>query len=235
MRNIKGKAVFVFLSFSVAILSSCYRYGNGKEGSNNHNVGEDSIPWFVKADYIELDKIQRISKFRSAVGHDYSDDFEKDRSMKHYFEPKADIDWSAVKIFSPVDGTVVRAFEEWAGIRVHIQSKQYPAISFIIFHVKLNKPLNTGDELAAGQQIGTHIGEQTLSDIAVEVNTPNGRKLISYFDIMGDSVFRSYRARGLASREDAIISKKARDADPLTSDEKGFVTNGKLSNWIILK
>jgi len=73
-----------------------------------------------------------------------------------------------------------------------------------------------------------------MSDIAVGVNTPNGWKLISYFDVMTDSVFQNYQARGLTSRNDVIISKEARDGDPLTCDGEEFTDGGNLENWIIL-
>ena len=42
------------------------------------------IPQFVTHDYIDLDKITYITKFRSGSGHDYSDDYESCRNMKHY-------------------------------------------------------------------------------------------------------------------------------------------------------
>jgi len=45
-------------------------------------------------------------------------------------------DWSAVKIFSPVNGTVSGIDEEWAGTQVQINSEEYPAIFFILFHVR---------------------------------------------------------------------------------------------------
>src|SRR5690349_9084225 len=63
-------------------------------------------PKFVRFNYIDPDSIEQISLFRSGIGHDYSDDFESCRSMKHYFMPKVQT-WANVKIFSPVDGTVV--------------------------------------------------------------------------------------------------------------------------------
>lgn len=49
-------------------------------------------PRFVSKNYIELGKIHRISKYRSSVGHDYSDYKESCRSLKHYFEPLESID-----------------------------------------------------------------------------------------------------------------------------------------------
>ena len=207
---------------------------NGSGGSDTYDVDANGIPQFAGVDYIELDKIDQISKFRSGIGHDYSDNFESCRSMKHYFQPNSIVDWSTVQIFSPANGTVSKIYEEWAGTQVQIKSEEYPAFFFIIFHVNLTNPLNVGDLVTAGQQLGTHIGSQTMSDIAVGVSTPNGWKLVSYFDIITDSVFQDYQAHGLSSQDDAIISKEARDADPLTCDGEEFADSGNLENWVIL-
>lgn len=52
---------------------------------------ENNLPKFVQADWIDLPRIGTISKFRSGVGHDFSDHNkpkgEHCRSMKHYFSP----------------------------------------------------------------------------------------------------------------------------------------------------
>ena len=61
--------------------------GNQDENNDVYDVDLYGIPKFVNINYIELYKIYCISKFRSAIGHDYSDDFESCRSMKHYFHP----------------------------------------------------------------------------------------------------------------------------------------------------
>jgi hypothetical protein len=199
-----------------------------------YDIDADGIPRFAAADYINLGSIHRISKFRSGVGHDYWDSVESCRSLKHYFEPAAGVVWSAVRVYSPVDGAVVRTNEEWAGAQVHVQSDDYPAFTFILFHVSLSEPLAVGDTVAAGQQLGTHIGTQTMSDVAVGVSTPNGWRLVSYFDVMTDSVFAAYKARGVTARSDVVISKEARDADPLTCDGEAFADEGNLENWVIL-
>ena len=173
--------------------------------------------------------------FRFGIGHDYSDHFESCRSMKHVYYPieiNGSMDWSTVQIFSPVSGTVSKIWETWAGTTVRIKSEEYPAFYFKIFHVNLTNPLNVGDLVTAGQQLGTQA--HTGSDIAVGVNTPNGWKLVSYFDVMTDSVFQDYQARGLSSRDDAIISKEARDADPLTCDGDEFIDSGNLENHVVL-
>ncbi len=103
-----------------------------------------------------------------------------------------------------------------------------------MFHIELASQLVVGDSLRAGQLLGNHIGSQTMSDIAVYVNTPSGPKLISYFDVITDSLFQDYQARGLSSRQDAVISREARDADPLSCYQGDFADTGNIANWVIL-
>lgn len=189
---------------------------------------------FITKDFIELNKIERISKFRSGIGHDYRDGAESCRSMKHYYQPKSGTAWNSVKIFSPVTGTVERTFEEWAGTQVWIRPASQPKFTVIIFHVALLKPLSVGDSVAAGAQLGTHIGAQTMSDIAVGYSSGNSWTLISYFSIMSDSLFGTYTNRGVLTREDLIITKAARDADPLNCSGESFGSSGTLENWVML-
>ncbi len=227
----------IVVTFLLAIfLSTCdngIRDLNGGD-TDTSNIDINEIPKFVEVNYIELEKISRISKFRSAVGHNYSDDFETCRSMKHYFQPGDDVDWSSVLIFSPVNGMVSQVDEEWAGTQIRIKSIDYPSIIFILFHVNLINPLNTGDQIFPGQQLGNHIGAQTMSDIAVGISIRNGWKLVSYFDVITDSLFQDYQARGLDSRNDVIITRETRDNDPLTCDGEEFTNIGNLENWVIL-
>ena len=160
--------------------------------------------------------------------------------MKHYYQSFDSVNWSSVKIFSPVNGTVERIFDEWAGTQIQIKPDQYPNFTFIIFHVKLLSPLNVGDKVAAGKQIGTHIGSQTFSDIAVVQMIPNNpnnslRKTISYFDLMTSFLFQNYQSHGINSRNDLVISAAARNADPLNCSGDAFATHGTMDNWTILK
>jgi hypothetical protein len=137
-------------------------------------------------------------------------------------------------ITSPVKGTVFRLTEEWAGTQVQIRSDAYPAFYFIVFHISLSNPLSLGDRVEAGQQLGLHIGSQTMSDIAVGVSTPQGWKLVSWFDVMTEEVFQQYQSRGVNARADAIITKAQRDADPLTCTGDAFATTGTIGNWVVL-
>lgn len=168
------------------------------------------VPRFVNTNYIDIAKIHSLSKFRSSAGHDYSDGFETCRSMKHYFMyPDA-----TTVIVAPVAGTVTDMFEEWAGTQVQITSALHPAFTFVIFHIKLQKPLAVGDYIQEGQVLGTHIGTQTYSDIAVRVDTPQGLRLVSYFDTLTEAGFAPFLARGITSREQLLFTRAERNAAP---------------------
>ena len=158
--------------------------------------------------------------------------------MKHYFQPSNTVNWASIQIRSPVAGTVSRLDQEslaGGGTQMRIKSRDFPAFYFILFHVRTNGLVLAGDSVSAGQLLGTHIGTQSTSDIAVGVSTPTGWRLLSYFDVMTDSVFATYQARGINSRTDAIISKEARDADPLTCNGGEFASPGNLPNWVTLR
>lgn len=200
------------------------------------NVEEQGIPRFVKTDYIELEKIYCISKFRSSVGHDYSDSFESCKSMKHYYMPLENINWSTVKIYSPVSGIVKKVDEESEGTQLHIESDEYPAFRFKIFHINMAKQYKTGDKVAEGEQLGTHASSKTYSDIAVSVREGAFKeRLVSYFDVMTDNLFLEYMDRGAGSREDLIISAKERNSDPLSCDGEKFTSSGTIENWFYLQ
>jgi hypothetical protein len=196
-------------------------------GTPVYDIDKQGIPQFIAYDYIELDKIMQISRFRSDAGHIFIDDFETEASgsMKHYFVPLAAVDPAAIKIYSPVDGTIAKLTLEWAGYLVEITPQDYPAFSIWIFHVNLNGNLHVGSKLSAGQELGTHLGAQTQSDVAVWVNTPgNRRKLLSYFEVMPIDIFLLYQNRGVAQREDLIIPKDAAEAEQIYIDADEYFT-----------
>jgi len=177
------------------------------------------VPRFVDVNYIDLAKVSRLSKFRSGMGHDYSDNVERCRSMKHYFMfPDA-----STAIVSPVSGTVTRVYPEWAGWQVQVTSADQPQFTFILFHVTLARPLAEGEPVVAGQPLGTHVGTQTASDIAVRVDSTQGFRLVSYFDTLTDAAFAAYQARGITSRETLVTSRAQRDAAPLQCSGEAFV------------
>jgi hypothetical protein len=233
--------LILLVASGMVAMVSCEDVTENQDGENGQETRDDiydidarGVPQFVQVVYIDLSKIYRISRFRSAVGHDYSDDFESCRSMKHYFQPKSGVNWAGVAIYSPVAGRVARVEAEWAGQRIEIESSDYPAFRFIISHVNPFNPLQVGEAVTAGQSLGTHIGPQTYSDMAVGVSTPNGWKLISYIETLTAAAFQAFRNRGLSSRGTAVIGRAARDADPLACAGESFINFGNLIDWVVL-
>lgn len=201
-----------------------------------YDLDARGVPKFIGSDYIELAKIARMSRFRSGIGHDYSDDVERCRSMKHYFQPRGDVDWGTVSIFGPVAGKVSEMrLETTFGTQMQIVPNEQPAMTIIIFHVRPEAALAVGSAVTPGQRLGTHIGSQTMSDIAIRVQTPRGARFVSYFDAMSDSLFQGYVARGVATRSAMIVSASERDANPLSCVGEQFQGQGSLPNWINLQ
>ncbi len=157
--------------------------------------------------------------------------------MKHYFMPDALIDWSKIKIYAPVSGTINEVREEWAGTQIRIKAESQPAFYIIIFHIDLAQPLSVDDMVTEGQELGFHIGSQTMSDIAIGVQTPNGWKLISYFDVITDKVFQDYLDRGINSTDELKITDQERDLSPLNCPDgeyENFQDSGSIENWVEL-
>ncbi len=234
---VSGIFLLAFIPFMLS-LTACHKDSENSPPVNTDiwDIDKDGIPKFVSTNYIDLDKIYRVSRFRSSEGHDYSDAFEHCRSMKHYFEPKSSLDWTTVKIYAPVTGKITRVEEEWAGTKIEMDSDQYPAFRFSIFHIQTLKQYTIDEKVTAGTQLGTHIGSQTMSDISVIVNDPTRQgRMVSYFDVLTDAVFTQYQNRGVGNREELIIPKAVRDANPLMCSGDTFVSSDTLNNWVILK
>jgi len=204
----------------------------------------NNLPKFVKNDFVNLNMIDKISKFRSGAGHDFSDGFESNRSMKHYYNPYVKYcgDDHTVKVFSPVDGVISTIWKEEDGRKndwqIHIVPTGYSYVTIRLFHI--NTHAKVGDYVRAGQFLGfanmsptpmdsAHGATYSPSfDIAVEVVTRNGVHLVSYFEIMTDSLFSTYQTRGLTDRSELIISKEWRDTHPVDWN------NPQESDWVVL-
>lgn len=216
-------------SFSGTYTAGAPVNGNGTVSGTTapfptYDLASQAIPRFVSADYTDLSKIEYLTYLRSSAGHDYVDDFETCRSMKHYYETTTP--GSTIPIYAPLSGTIVGLTSEsggGGGHQVALRDPDHPAFTVIIFHVNLNKTYQLGEAVTAGQNLGTVGG-----DIAVGVNTPQGYRLISYFEVLQDSVFTTYQARGVASRSALTLSAAQRDADPLTCSGETFTSVGTL-------
>lgn len=224
-----GGIIFIFLYMRLSLFPT---------------VDGDNPPKFIQADFVELDKVYSISKYRSGVGHDYSDSDETCRSMKHYFSSmnpampnykaqKLEMkDWPApvegqdVTIFSPVDGKILRVDHQKekgrVGDEIKIAPDAYPKVIIRLMHVTpINDSIKAGKKVKAGEKVGLVLANQSF-DLAIDQNTLFNSENISYFAAMDDSVFVKYRARGVSSPNDLIITKEYRDAHPLQCSDDGI-------------
>lgn len=205
-------------------------------------IDPENPPKFIQADFVELDKVYNISKFRSGMGHDYSYlSGETCRSMKHYFSsmdatqpvykyegltidkfpaPTVEKD---VKIFSPVDGTLNFSDPSVSyNQELTVNPDSFPDIRIAFQHVQKAPGVKKG-KVKAGELIGLVLANQSF-DLAIQTDVGgDGEKkigYISYFAAMPDSVFAKYQARGVKSRDDLIITKEYRDAHPFSCHDK---------------
>ncbi|MBN2480293.1 MAG: hypothetical protein JXB19_01020 [Bacteroidales bacterium] len=222
-----------------------------KGGCLKYDIEARGVPKFISHDFTQLFKIEMISKFRSGFGHSFTDGNESCRSMKHYYNPyPAYRENNNVEVYSPVKGTIISVLTEGPGSssgltnkEIQIKPDDQPAFIIVIFHCDLaSSAIQTGKRVTSGELIGyarMYYEEEghyvTSFDIALYVNTPSGMRLVPYFSALTDGIFNSYVARGAQSRQDFIITKEERDADPLQCDGETFLTNGNLENWVILK
>lgn len=205
-------------------------------------IDGDNPPVFIQADFVQLDKIFAISKFRSGVGHDFSyNSGETCRSMKHYFtsidikqpnykaQKLEDIKWprpvegTDVTIFSPVDGTITYIYHDkksgWNSDEIVVTPASHQHIRIRLMHVTPLPEIKWRTKVTAGQPIGLVLANQCF-DIVIESISIGKTTYISYFDAMPDSIFAKYQARGIISRDDLIISKEERDSNPLECNVK---------------
>jgi hypothetical protein len=216
--------------------------------NSGFGVDANNPPKFIQHDFVDLSRIYSISKFRSLAGHDFSGGGETCRSMKHYFEPQQTEDSSAYitqhmgipakpdgvhdnPVYSPVDGTIAQISDEHTpiGQQVSIFPDNAPGFNIRLFHVWPKAGLHGGTwpfgwggtHVKAGEQIGV-LGQYQGTDISVQIGRmPWNEHFISYFDVMPDSIFASYKARGLSSRADVIETKAYRDAHAVTCQHGG--------------
>jgi len=224
---------------------------NGTKGEcAEYDIFTKGIPQFAEKNFTQLNKIEKISKFRSGFGHSYTDGNETCRSMKHYFDPFPRFrDNNIVEIYSPVNGIITSVVNDGHGASIGLKNKEIqiksadqPAFIFIFFHCDIiSEAIASGKSVQAGELLGyarlyyEDLQQYATSfDIAVSVNTPAGMRLISYFDVLNDQVFNEFVSRGANARSDFVITREARDASPLQCDGETFLNSGILENWLTL-
>jgi len=218
--------------------------GGGRAGSGGSSSAlpeaNDPLPRVATTAHLDLSQIERISRFRSGIGHDYGDSSEHCRSMKHYLCPTGcsgahEPAWTELEVRSPVDGTIERTLaEQTYGTQIVISVREHPELWVKLFHVAPDGDVTVGASVTAGQRLGHHATDMTMSDVAVERHLRDGFQHVSFFELLSDAAFAELIARGVPSREALQISAAERDADPLTCDGEAFASPGTLQNWVDL-
>jgi len=183
---------------------------------------EIDVPKFSVRVPIDLARVDRISRFRSSQGHDFSDGVESCRSMKHYFSAPP----AGTVIHAPAAGTVVSIFAEQNGLgeQIWLRPDAQPSYTVLLFHLVRSAGIAPGARVEAGQPVGRHASELTGSDVAVSTTDGLGRKrFVSFFDTLRAEGFDALRARGLTDIGVLKIVREERDARPLSCSGESFV------------
>jgi len=245
----KGIGVFFLILLSIIIFSIV--------------SAKNEPPPELVANFVDLNNITKISKFRSCVGHVTvpQDQRETKRSMKHYFWVKPEfVGTDTVKIYSPYDGYIseVRSDpnEQLEGEVWIVPKRALPFLpplgiwQFSVQHIIVREDLKRGSEVKAGDIIGyAAVPEENRAsfdivyakqaDIPKMVDNWNSpfTNLDSVFNHMSEEVFNQYQSRGISSKDAFVITKEVRDSNPCQYQGEGlYFTNQEDSdNWVFLK
>ena len=191
---------------------------NGQAGDCEYDYDADDVAQVAQVPvldslHVDLDKIFKVSRYRSAAGHNFVDySGESCVNLKHYFLTYSDPQITSSTVlptsldyFAPAAGTIVsvaqpRPETDPNDLEVDIQLDSDPNIIVRIFHMTLIDRLSVGSHLNSGERIGeapsSHLNG---GDLAVYVKTSEGYRHISAFEIMTQTVLTAYEARGVSS------------------------------------
>lgn len=190
-------------------------------------LDRENLPKFNTHSVGDIENVWRVSKFRSAAGHSYTAELEECQSMKHYVDVVEGLDPEDMVRYAPVDGTIVRAQTSYhdQDFTFDLVPDDYPEFTISQFHVTPDDGIEVGAHVSAGDRLGVYsLADMDefwqLGEIGILQNTPEGTTYVSHFRTMTDEVFDQYRAQGADSREQFIISKEERAAEPLSCTDK---------------
>ncbi len=181
---------------------------------------------------VDPQNLSALTKFRSCCGHSFAVG-ESNRTMKHYLVPISSFMGTdhSLPVYAPCDGELVSITPESnrldclggvvRGYQVRIVPRARPDVSVRIFHVN---PTRGPGAVKSGEKVGyadvracSQDGSQGYADFDVSIEKLGA--MHSYIEWLEDGAFVPWAARGLASREAAVVSKEARDADPCNYQE----------------
>lgn len=184
-----------------------------------------SLPLLVH-NFVDIDKIEKISKFRSCQGHTVIpvDESESKRSMKHYFVVKPEFQKeNGVPLYAPYDARVaaILSFPD-EGLEGEIWLDGGSDWQFSIEHINLVKDLKWGSKVHAGDLLG--YAARGNFDVVYAISADHTKVIDGYtspfaalgsvFSHMSDSVFAEYQKYGIDDRSGLIYTKDFRDANP---------------------
>lgn len=217
----------------------------------------------IISNFTDLDKIEKISKYRSCAGHVTvpQDGREGRRNMKHYFWVKPEYNKEkTVEIYSPYDGYVsVLRSEQGLNLEGEIWIRPKSNLVFLppigvwqfsVQHIDVKKDLKIGSEVKAGELIGYAalsekrgnsfdivFGKMSIIPKKIDNWTAPFTDLDTVFNHMSKEVFAKYEQKGITSKEDLIISKEKRDQALCEYQGEGPYFNNQFAedNWTMLK
>lgn len=218
-------------------------------------------PPLITANFVDLNKIEKISKYRSCAGHVTvpQDGREMRRNMKHYFWVKPEYNRSkTVEIYSPYDGYVgdIRSdLNENLEGEIWISPTEIFAMvpplgvwTFSVQHIDIRPDLKLGDKIKAGELIGWLAVSESRGDSFDIVYGKSGfppkkidnwtnpfADLDSVFNHMSDEAFAKYKEKGFTSKENFVTSKEERDQKACQYQEEGPYFNNQEDpdNWVV--
>ncbi len=225
-------------------------------------TNENEPPPKLVANFVDLNKIEKISKYRSCTGHVTvpQDGRESRRNMKHYFWVKPEFNkGNTVEIYSPYDGYVSVVRDE-PGLNLEGEIWIRPKSNFVFLppvgvwqfsvqHIDVNDDLKRGSEVKAGQLLGFAalsekrgnsfdivFGKMSIFPKKIDNWTAPFTDLDSIFNQMSENVLGQYKQKGL-TEEEIILSKEIRDQNPCTYKGNGpyFDDKDDTDNWVVLK
>lgn len=251
----KKQLLLLVLILIVMLLLGAFLLVSGK-----FSIGD---PPLLTSNFVDLQKISEISKYRSCQGHVVvpQDRREERRNMKHYFRVKKEFfGQDTVELYAPYDGYVsmIRSEPEM-GLQGEIwisQSRLPPSAtwSFSIEHIHVKPGLKVGDNVKAGYLIGYaalsgETDKASFDVIYAKVGFPPKNidgwtspfsDLDSVFNHMSEEVLGEYKKKGINSKEIMQYTKEERDQDLCEYDKdfrEGiyFKSDDRLKDWVKLK
>lgn len=212
-------------------------------------TNNNSKPPTLTANFIDIEKVERISKFRSCQGHIVipTDESETKRNMKHYVIIKPEFRGKdTVKLYAPYDGWISGFFSNTNdGLEGEIWLSNGNEWEFSFEHIHVLPSINVGTRVKAGDLLG-YVPDKGF-DVVYAVGASSQKvidgwnspfvKLDSAFLHMDAATFSQYQNLGVSNPETFIYTKDFRDNNPCEYRDKqgGLNDFAHPEDWITFK